>query len=206
MSHSQFHSTNLFILRHAWLNLWDKHMTTGRINQVAVVKKTFISGRKDLEVLTHNHINPSKHKGFSYEQRLKREFFKMHCKSILEALRPIHPSVCKQNSSWKRISPLSSTEGKAVECFGFCRNLLVESQLKLIKRAPCEKQRKFFHQIDLAKGFSFKALQGQISWLHTNDHSTVPEKNWSKQAVSKRRKTLWKEKLNKRLQTFLQEV
>ena len=23
-----------FILRHAWLNLWDKHMTTGRINQV----------------------------------------------------------------------------------------------------------------------------------------------------------------------------
>ena len=22
------------ILRHAWLNLWDKHMTTGRINQV----------------------------------------------------------------------------------------------------------------------------------------------------------------------------
>ena len=23
-----------FVLRHAWLNLWDKHMTTGRINQV----------------------------------------------------------------------------------------------------------------------------------------------------------------------------
>ena len=34
MSHSQFHSTNLFILRHAWLSLWEKHMTTGRINQV----------------------------------------------------------------------------------------------------------------------------------------------------------------------------
>lgn len=26
MSHSQFHSLNLFILTHAWLNLWDKHM------------------------------------------------------------------------------------------------------------------------------------------------------------------------------------
>ena len=39
MSHSQFHSTDLFILRHAWLNLWDKHMTTGRINQVSY--KTF---------------------------------------------------------------------------------------------------------------------------------------------------------------------
>ena len=24
------------ILRHAWLNLWDKHMTTGRINQVTL--------------------------------------------------------------------------------------------------------------------------------------------------------------------------
>ena len=37
MSHSQFHSIKLFILRHAWLNLWDKHMTTGRINQVTTV-------------------------------------------------------------------------------------------------------------------------------------------------------------------------
>ena len=37
MSHSQFHSIDLFILRHAWLNLWDKHMTTGRINQVSYV-------------------------------------------------------------------------------------------------------------------------------------------------------------------------
>ena len=38
MSHSQFHSVDLFTLRHAWLNLWDKHMTTGRINQVATFK------------------------------------------------------------------------------------------------------------------------------------------------------------------------
>ena len=28
----------LLILRHAWLNLWDKHMTTGRINQVTTFK------------------------------------------------------------------------------------------------------------------------------------------------------------------------
>jgi hypothetical protein len=42
MSHSQFHSTNLFILRHAWLNLWDKHMTTGRINQVT----TFLNAKE----------------------------------------------------------------------------------------------------------------------------------------------------------------
>ena len=41
MSHSQFHSINLFILRHAWLNLWDKHMTTGRINQVTTFRPAF---------------------------------------------------------------------------------------------------------------------------------------------------------------------
>ena len=33
MSHSQFHCKTL-TLRHAWLSLWDKHMTTGRINQI----------------------------------------------------------------------------------------------------------------------------------------------------------------------------
>ena len=38
MSHSQFRCIEL-ILRHAWLNLWDKHMTTGRINQVATNHK-----------------------------------------------------------------------------------------------------------------------------------------------------------------------
>ena len=35
MSRSQFQS-RIFILRHAWLNLWDERMTTGRINQVAI--------------------------------------------------------------------------------------------------------------------------------------------------------------------------
>lgn len=36
MSHSQFHKYKLFILTHAWLNLWNKHMTTGRINQISI--------------------------------------------------------------------------------------------------------------------------------------------------------------------------
>jgi hypothetical protein len=48
MSHSQFHSTNLFILRHAWLNLWDKHMTTGRINQVTTFQFTKYSAASHL--------------------------------------------------------------------------------------------------------------------------------------------------------------
>ena len=38
MSHSQFRCITL-ILRHAWLSLWDKHMTTGRINQITIVKR-----------------------------------------------------------------------------------------------------------------------------------------------------------------------
>ena len=33
MSHLQIYYEKL-ILKHAWLNFWDKHMTTGRINQV----------------------------------------------------------------------------------------------------------------------------------------------------------------------------
>ena len=40
MSHSQFHSIRVLILRHAWLNLLDKHMTTGRINQVTTLRLT----------------------------------------------------------------------------------------------------------------------------------------------------------------------
>jgi hypothetical protein len=40
MSCTQFHCIKMFILRHAWLNLWDKHMTTGRINQVTTIKWT----------------------------------------------------------------------------------------------------------------------------------------------------------------------
>ena len=40
MSHSQFRRI-ILILTHAWLNLWDKHMTTGRINQIT----TFAEGR-----------------------------------------------------------------------------------------------------------------------------------------------------------------
>ena len=37
MSHSQFHKYKLLILRHAWLSPLDKHMTTGRINQVSIL-------------------------------------------------------------------------------------------------------------------------------------------------------------------------
>lgn len=57
MSHSQFHSTNLFILRHAWLNLWDKHMTTGRINQVTTSLHSLFKGSNS--TLTNDGLFPS---------------------------------------------------------------------------------------------------------------------------------------------------
>ena len=44
MSHSQFRN-EILILRHAWLNLWDKHMTTGRINQVHTIWHRSTEGR-----------------------------------------------------------------------------------------------------------------------------------------------------------------
>jgi hypothetical protein len=54
MSCTQFHCIKMFILRHAWLNLWDKHMTTGRINQVTSIKWIDIKLNSLLSVPTHN--------------------------------------------------------------------------------------------------------------------------------------------------------
>ena len=59
MSHSQFHCIELFILRHAWLNLWDKHMTTGRINQVS---HYFHHWYASINATSISHHPPSFHK------------------------------------------------------------------------------------------------------------------------------------------------
>ncbi len=53
MSHLQFHSIKMFILRLAWLNLYSEHMTTGRINQVA----------KKSPYHTHTHIHTETNNG-----------------------------------------------------------------------------------------------------------------------------------------------
>ena len=39
MSHSQFHSIDLFILRHAWLNLWDKRMLLAESTRLLSLRK-----------------------------------------------------------------------------------------------------------------------------------------------------------------------
>ena len=45
----------MLILRHAWLNLWDKHMTTGRINQVS---KNQFSMQKHQKLNLHTNLHP----------------------------------------------------------------------------------------------------------------------------------------------------
>ena len=41
MSHSQFHSIDLFILRHAWLNLWDKRMLLAESTRLLSVESIY---------------------------------------------------------------------------------------------------------------------------------------------------------------------
>ena len=45
------------VLRHAWLNLWDKHMTTGRINQITCVKLVKRQTNGANRRPTHEHNN-----------------------------------------------------------------------------------------------------------------------------------------------------
>ena len=59
MSHLQFHRIKWFILRLAWLNLRDKHMTTGRINQVTIVQAGGEQRRVSGDTTTtHTPTNP----------------------------------------------------------------------------------------------------------------------------------------------------
>ena len=47
MSHPQFYC-KIFTLRHAWLNLRDKHMTTGRINQVIAIQLSWLKPHNNM--------------------------------------------------------------------------------------------------------------------------------------------------------------
>ena len=73
MSRTQFHGIKLFILRHTWLNLWDKHMTTGRINQVSIVHSPAlaIAGENRRGIFRRKHSNT----GSSCEFTVSSAFF-----------------------------------------------------------------------------------------------------------------------------------
>ncbi len=57
MSPLQFHN-KIFIVKHAWHNLWEGHMTTGRINQVAFTNPRQISQNRSKSKRCQCHHNP----------------------------------------------------------------------------------------------------------------------------------------------------
>ena len=56
MSDTQDRSTKTASLRHAWLNLWDKHMITGRINQVYRKQHLHINNCINIENKSHDNM------------------------------------------------------------------------------------------------------------------------------------------------------
>lgn len=98
MSHSQFHSTNLFILRHAWLNLWDKHMTTGRINQVTI---SVCAANKSLHS-TSTRVRDTFHSGCSLQG------FKCLCVNSFAVNNSIPPKRTNMSmtSKWNTLYPV----------------------------------------------------------------------------------------------------
>lgn len=72
MSHSQFHKYKLLILRHAWLSPSDKHMTTGRINQVSILLVFSRSLRYKIQPMLHcKCCNPRKETTVVVSQMLR---------------------------------------------------------------------------------------------------------------------------------------
>ena len=65
---------NLFILTRAWLNLWDKHMTTGRINQVLSSNRE----REPTHTLRREYVHtlpqPNPKTPFSFPYEVQRDF------------------------------------------------------------------------------------------------------------------------------------
>ena len=68
MSRSQFQS-RLCILRHAWLNLWDERIITGRINQITFFYFHFII--VIIKAFIHSCMNTSTHQ---HQQQLLSSF------------------------------------------------------------------------------------------------------------------------------------
>ena len=80
MSHSQFHSIDLFILRHAWLNLWDKRMLLAESTRL--LSMTFFSEQKkkctSLERAVRFYSKPLFSLEFIYSICLSKEDFRQN--------------------------------------------------------------------------------------------------------------------------------
>ena len=171
MSHSQFHSTKLFILRHAWLNLWDKHMTTGRINQVTTIHLLWIQSITTATNGTKGHFH-------------RWEFIKLV--EELAAARPyLHSNEgeAAANTPCSPISQISSTFLRvtytATKIMAFIGNYLqlsqqtlstaviVDSQVVNCNRFGHQQATHILHSLQASKRYSTcKGRQGSEDWLH----------------------------------------
>ena len=88
MSRSQFQSKR-FILRHAWLNLWDERMTTGRINQVAILNTNARSTLKITPWTTRLQIKTARVQNFAmFPHKSRTEYRNGHNRCDLKTHRP----------------------------------------------------------------------------------------------------------------------
>ena len=152
MSHSQFHSTNLFILRHAWLNLWDKHMTTGRINQVTTFQKHTARKRWEHRITRQA---PAGHLSFGGSS-----FFLLgRINFITLCAREKSPRRAPMSLTHKIETALSPDLTSVQTHWLLC--LLRQKNHGLLRELPCDRQ-------TVIRIFSIHqaAVDSQVSWLH----------------------------------------
>ena len=128
MSHSQFHSTKLFILRHAWLNLWDKHMTTGRINQVTTIPNCVV-----LCLQCHTDTLYSCTEAFSKAGVHHKAYKKMCPHSMTSTAAQPHFPACPLKTQaylWKHKHAIESPYSSNLTSFRYCSLCLFCSKQK----------------------------------------------------------------------------
>ena len=127
MSRSQSRCMML-ILRHAWLNLLDKHMTTGRINQVAVVVSTRLGQNHQVSHRTLQKIR------VDTRNRLIRVFDKLN-KSLSHKSKSSF-AIVKYHALCKRLRSLQRSAASKHKLH--CTSTFRETSLKAVNTASIQ--------------------------------------------------------------------
>ena len=103
----------MLILRHAWLNLWDKHMTTGRINQVSKIQGpgTFAPELESIDELDScykcvqieiwtQRILLSSHISSSYRRINELRRAETFCPKLLDHATSVLPLIANRCETW----------------------------------------------------------------------------------------------------------
>lgn len=91
MSHSQFHSIELFILRHAWLNLWDKRMLLAESTRLLSLNR-HDRNTWEPETRTHRNFQNEKENHISW------------CHFIEEMESPVRDQLAKHSNHTQNLS------------------------------------------------------------------------------------------------------